>query len=65
MKAFGRLYIAVACAAVRYHDRDFTFDALDQSVWEETHAVNLCGVMLTCKSSIEYMIYQEIGGVIR
>ena len=54
----------MACAAVRYHDRDFTFDALDQSVWEETHAVNLRGVMLTCKSSIGHMICQESGDTI-
>ena len=64
VKAFGCLYIAVACAAVRYHDCDFTFDALDESVWEETHAVNLRGVMLTCKSFIGHMLGQESGGSI-
>tara|TARA_B100001115_G_scaffold169039_1_gene149361 strand:+ start:350 stop:463 length:114 start_codon:yes stop_codon:yes gene_type:complete len=37
----------VTCAAVQYHDRDFILDALDESVWEETYAVNLRGVMLT------------------
>ncbi len=47
VKAFGCLYIAVTCAAVQYHDRDFILDALDESVWEETYAVNLRGVMLT------------------
>ena len=56
VKAFGCLDNAVACAAVYYHNRDFTLDALDESVWEETHAVNLRGVMLTCKSSIGHML---------
>lgn len=62
--AFGHLDIAVASAAVQYHDRDHTLHALDESVWDETHAVNFRGVMLTCKYSIEQMLDREHGGAI-
>ncbi len=62
VEAFGRLDIAVASAAVQYHDRDHTLHALDEAVWDETHAVNFRGVMLTCKYAIAQMLAQGDGG---
>jgi len=64
VEAFGRLDIAVASAAVQHHDRDHTLHALDESVWDETHDVNLRGVMFTCKHAIGQMLSQENGGAI-
>ncbi len=62
VEAFGRLDIAVASAAVQYHDRDHTLHALDEAVWDETHAINVRGVMLTCKHAVAQMLAQGEGG---
>jgi len=64
VEAWGRLDVAVASAAVQYHDRDHTLHELDERVWDETHAVNFRGVMLTCKHAIGQMLAQGDGGTI-
>jgi len=60
--AFGRLDIAVASAAVQFHDRDHTLHQLDEAVWDQTHAINFRGVFVTCKYAIAQMLEQGDGG---
>ena len=64
VKAFGRLDIVVASAAIQLHDRDHTLHELDAEVWDETHAVNFRGVFLTCKHGLRQMMSQGDGGSI-
>ena len=56
VKAFGRLDIVVASAAIQLHDRDHTLHELDAEVWDETHAVNFRGVFLTCKHGLRQLV---------
>jgi NAD(P)-dependent dehydrogenase (short-subunit alcohol dehydrogenase family) len=62
VEAFGRLDIAVASAAVQFHDRDHTLHQLDETVWDQTHAINFRGVFVTCKYAIAQMLEQGDGG---
>jgi NAD(P)-dependent dehydrogenase (short-subunit alcohol dehydrogenase family) len=64
VEAFGRLDVLVASAAIQLHDRDHTLHELDAEVWDETFAVNLRGVMLTCKYGLRQMVAQGNGGSI-
>lgn len=64
VETFGRLDVVVASAAIQLHDRDHTLHELDAEVWDETFAVNLRGVMLTCKHGLRQMVSQGDGGSI-
>ena len=61
---FGAVDIVVASAAIQLHDRDHTLHEMDAAVWDETHAVNLRGVFLTCKHGLRQMVTQGRGGSI-
>lgn len=62
--AFGAVDIVVASAAIQLHDRDHTLHEMDAEAWDETHAVNLRGVFLTCKHGLRQMVTQGKGGSI-
>lgn len=64
VSAFGRIDIVVASAAIQLHDRDHTLHEMDAAAWDETHAVNLRGVFLTCKHGLRQMVTQGHGGSI-
>ncbi|HIG57761.1 MAG TPA: SDR family oxidoreductase [Candidatus Handelsmanbacteria bacterium] len=61
---FGRLDIAVCCAAVQLHDRDHTLHELDEEVWDLTHSINFRGVMVTCKYALQKMVLQGSGSIV-
>src|SRR5690606_18557491 len=64
VETFGKLDILVPNAAVQLHDRDVPLHDLDEATWDETHAVNLKGVFLTCRAGLRRMIAQGSGGAI-
>ena len=61
---FGRLDIAVASAAVQFHDRDHTLHELDTEAWDLTHSINFRGTMLTCKYALQQMLPQQSGAIV-
>jgi len=60
---FGRLDIAVASAAVQFHDRDHTLHELDTEAWDLTHSINFRSTMLTCKYALQPMLPQQSGAL--
>jgi NAD(P)-dependent dehydrogenase (short-subunit alcohol dehydrogenase family) len=61
---FGGLDILVSNAGVQLHDRDVAIHELPESVWDETMAVNLKGMYLTCKFGLRQMLDQGSGGAV-
>lgn len=64
LDAFGRLDSVVANAAIQLHRRDVPLHELSEDAWDETHAVNLRGVYLTCRAGLRPMLKQDEGGSI-
>jgi NAD(P)-dependent dehydrogenase (short-subunit alcohol dehydrogenase family) len=62
--AFGGLDVLVTSAAVQLHDRDRRAHELPLEVWQETLAINLTGVFLTCKHGLRLMLASGGGSVI-
>lgn len=60
----GRLDVLYTCAAVQLIGKDAAVHELDLDVWEQTHAVNLRGVFLTCKHGARLMIEGGGGSII-
>jgi len=61
---FGRLDSVVANAGIQLHRRDVPLHELPEDAWDETHAVNLRGVFLTCRAALRQMLKQNGGGSI-
>lgn len=61
---FGRLDSLIANAAVQLHRRDRPIHELSEAAWDDTHAVNLRGVYLTCRAGLQPMIERGNGGTI-
>lgn len=58
----GRLDALLTYAAAQLIGQDAPVHELDLAVWEQTHAVNLRGVFLTCKHGVRLMIEAGNGG---
>ena len=61
---FGGIDILVPNAAIQRHDRDLPVHELTDAAWDETQAVNLRGVFLTCRAGIRHMLAGGRGGAI-
>ncbi len=64
VEAFGRLDSTVANAGIQLHRRDVPLHDLPEDAWDETHAINLRGVFLTCRAALRQMLKQNDGGSI-
>ncbi|MBA3416728.1 MAG: SDR family oxidoreductase, partial [Chloroflexia bacterium] len=60
----GRLDALLTYAAAQMIGQDGPVHELDLAVWEQTHAVNLRGVFLTCKHGVRLMIDAGNGGTV-
>jgi NAD(P)-dependent dehydrogenase (short-subunit alcohol dehydrogenase family) len=54
-RASGEIDVLLNCAAVQLHGRDARAHELSLEVWNQTLAVNLTGVFLSCKHAIPLM----------
>jgi NAD(P)-dependent dehydrogenase (short-subunit alcohol dehydrogenase family) len=61
---FGQLDGLVANAAVQLHRRDRPLEDLSEAAWDETQAINLRGVYLTCRAGLRPLLGQGRGGSI-
>lgn len=61
---WGGLDIVVANAAVQLFGQDDRVDRLALSVWQQTLAVNLTGVFLTCKHGVRQLLSSGGGSVV-
>jgi NAD(P)-dependent dehydrogenase (short-subunit alcohol dehydrogenase family) len=61
---FGHLQIVVANAGIQLHQRDRPVHELAEDAWDETHAVNLRGVYLTCRAALQRLLDRQQGGSI-
>ena len=62
--AFGGLDVVVANAGIELAGRDDRADRLDLEVWQQTMAVNLTGVFLTCKHGLRALLAAGGGAVV-
>jgi NAD(P)-dependent dehydrogenase (short-subunit alcohol dehydrogenase family) len=64
IRAFGRLTVLVANAAVQLHAQDRPVHEASLDAWEKTQAINLRGAFLTCRAAVRQMLAQEQGGTL-
>ncbi len=61
---FGPLNIAFVNAAIQLHARDARAHELSEDAWDQTHAVNLKGMWLSCKYVLAQMLRAGGGSLI-
>ncbi|HEX2034382.1 MAG TPA: SDR family NAD(P)-dependent oxidoreductase [Chloroflexota bacterium] len=62
LRAFGRLDVIVANAAIQLHGHDRPIHELTTEIWDRTHQVNLRGAFLTCRAGVQHLLRQGHGG---
>jgi NAD(P)-dependent dehydrogenase (short-subunit alcohol dehydrogenase family) len=63
-RAFGKIDIGFVNAAVQLHGRDAVAHTLDEAVWDKTVAINLKGMWLSCKYTLQAMLRAGGGSLI-
>jgi glucose 1-dehydrogenase len=64
LTAYGRLDFLVANAGIQLHKRDLPLHEASPDAWEETMAVNVQGVLLSCRAALRQFLAQGSGGSI-
>ena len=52
----GRLDVLYNCAGVELYKQDRRAHELDLAIWQQTLAINLTGMFLTCKHGLRLML---------